>query len=202
MSIPTLDDYKGGSTSWRDRHKDIMFTISHHGVSDHNQSGIWCFYIHLNEALFCNVVDFDKFWREKKVIEFNGSFRETYDYNDIPDYGFHSGITYYETSHLTGKCGATHRAVKMGCDYAHLWDMERGYPYSLETVKQDAINFINKMTDNIKFKSKCGYSGKIDTNDKFYIAKNGQSVHISKIKALQDNGWDGWLKDDTINENP
>lgn len=108
--------------------------------------------------------DFEKFYRPdiiKKYFETSTHFNITNKYFDIPDMGFAGGITFYENQICLDRIkGKMSRRIKIGCDYNHSWDADRGYIDDYESVKNDAIRLINKYLDN-------GYKiSKDATNDK------------------------------------
>ncbi len=181
MSLPTYEQYKQGATTWKRQYKGIHYTLSHHGVSDeYSPDGTWCFYIYINSNTFINDSDFKLFNRERQIIEsFPGSFYETYDYGSVPDYGFHGGITWYSKETFIDKGGNEQTSLKIGCDYAHLWDREGGYWQGIEAVDNDAKLLIDELVKNHPVKLRCSYSGKIDNPDQFYTAKNKTTVHVS-----------------------
>jgi len=194
MMKPELKDYQSGATTWKREYKGIMYTLSHNGISDYRPEGTWCFYIHLNDNLFINPDDFKLFDREpeKKERSF-GSYGETYDYHSVPDYGFHGGITYYSTDSFMDKNGEQRKSLKIGCDYAHLWDEEGGYWQGLNDVDHDAKILIDELVSHHPVKLRCQYSGLIDVPDNFYKARNGNMVHKSKLTEFSEDKWPTWL---------
>ncbi len=38
MSLPTLEEYRTGGTTWRREHKGVHYTLSHHGERPHVQN--------------------------------------------------------------------------------------------------------------------------------------------------------------------
>lgn len=191
---PNLEEYQKGATTWKREHKGIMYTLSHHGISDYRPEGTWCYYIHLHSNLFINDEDFKLFDREPEKKEMSvGSYWETYDYNSVPDYGFHGGITYYSADKFMDKTGEYRKSLKIGCDYAHLWDQECGYYQGLNEVDQDCKKLIDELVSHHPVKLRCQYSGLIDNPDKFYKARNGNMVHNSKMSEFSEEKWPSWL---------
>lgn len=193
MMKPTLNEYRHGATTWRRSHKNVQYTLSHHGISDYNNEGTWCFYIHLIEPMFLNSADFEIFWREEKITESFGSHYATHDYYSVPDYGFNGGCTFYETDVFIDKDGTKQRSIKYGCDYAHLCDQERGYPDTLDSVNFDAKKFIDALVEAHPLKTVCGYSGMRGHSEEFYTDKSGRTIHKSHLEKLKEQGWDAWL---------
>lgn len=191
---PSLEDYTSGATTWKRDHKGVSYTLSHHGISDYNNQGTWCFYIHIHDNIFVNPDDFKLFDREAELVESFGRYRESYEYYTVPDYGFNGGITWYSKDYFVDRDGTKRTTLKIGCDYAHLWDMERGYPDTLETVDFDARKLIDELVENHPVKQRCSYSGKLDTADKFYTAKNGALVHESQEAQFTQDNWPTWMR--------
>ncbi len=193
MSLPTLEQYLTSAAKWRRTHKGVGYTLSHHGVSNYSPQGTWCFYIHLLEGQFQRPEDFARFDRESVVREtFPGSFWQSYDYFDVPDYGFHGGITYYDrTTYIDKTTGEPRKALEIGCDYVHAFDRDRGYYEGLEDVARDAIRLIDKLVEAVPLKDRCAYSGRYDMPDQFYTAVNGARVHVSQ-EAKASEGSPNW----------
>lgn len=193
MSLPTLAEYRQGSTTWKRDYKGVSYTLSHHGISDYSPQGTWCFYIFINSNMFVNHDDFSLFDREAEIVEINGNFRETFNYWDVPDYGFHGGITWYSKEGFVDREGQKQTSLKIGCDYNHLWDRESDYWQGLDEVESDAKSLIDKLVEQHPIKLRCSYCGKIDLPDQYYTAINGAVVHKSQIDKLKENGWDKWM---------
>lgn len=195
MTLPTIEEYRQGATTWRHTHKGVGYTLSHHGVSDYSPQGTWCFYIFVNSDMFIDDADFAAFNRDAQIKEMgSGSFWETYDYYDVPDYGFHGGITWYSKERFIDREGKEQTSLKIGCDYAHLWDRESGYWEGLKEVERDAKALIDKLVEAHPVKLRCSYCGKLDVPEQFYTAKNGATVHKSQIEKLKekDGWWEHW----------
>lgn len=191
--LPTLEQYRRGNSSWKGEHLGVQYSLSHHGVSDYSPAGTWCFYIHLLEEQFVNAEDFAKFDREPEAREFAGTYHEHYAYDDVPHYGFHGGITWYSREVYVGKSGARWKALKIGCDYAHLWDRERGYWQGFDDVERDAQALIEQLVDAVPLKVRCAYSGIYDAPECFYTARNGARVHQSQSAKFSETEWPTWL---------
>lgn len=195
MSAPTLEQYREASNvTWRREHSGITYSASHHGISSYSPKGTWCFYIHLLEEQFQRPEDFALFDREPELTDSFGSFRERYDYDSVPDHGFHGGVTFYERNFYPDKkTGEPRKALKIGCDYAHLWDQEEGFWQGLEDVADEAKALIDKLVSAYPMMERCGYSGKYDTPDQFYTAGNGTRVHVSQAEKFSEDHWPMWL---------
>lgn len=144
---PEYSEYLSCSARWYGSHKGVKYELVHHGISDYQPEGIWCAYIYIYEH---EAEDFDKFYCPNEVKKFIDSspYRVTNDYYSIPDMGFSGGITFYKNENYPHpKTGEPARSIKIGCDYNHLWDAERGYPDTLESVRHDTEALIEKYLD-------------------------------------------------------
>lgn len=194
MAKPTKEEYEKSSATWVGEHLGVRYSMNHHGVSDYSPEGTWCFYIHLFEPMFLSDADFALFDREPQIREMlSGSAWETYDYGDVPDYGFHGGITFYERTSYVAKDGTRQKALKIGCDYAHSWDRDSGYYEGLREVEMDAKQLIEKLVVAHPVKTKCKYSGMMDKPEEFYKARNGAIVHKSQLSKFNEQEWPMWL---------
>jgi hypothetical protein len=66
--------------------------------------------------------------------------------NHLP---WHGGLTYYEKTERTHR--NTHRSVKMGCDYNHAFDHDRGFEYRFSTVLRDTTNTVEELLSVLPF---------------------------------------------------
>lgn len=119
---------------WRGQHEGLHFKITLWGVGGYNPHGTWCYYVYFSERYILN---FDELWLPPKLIKTTPESHGfvSYDYNDLSlaHVDWHGGVTYYEKhGELKG-----FRCVELGCDYAHLYDHERGFPYHLDEVVYD-----------------------------------------------------------------
>lgn len=194
MSLPTLEQYQRGGTTWRYEHRGVSYTLSHHGVSEYQPEGTWCYYLHLLENMFQNPEDFALFDKDREVKEMlgTGSHYETHDYYSIPDLEFHGGATWYsKDTFLDRKSGKDFTALKIGCDYGHSWDRDGGYWEGMQEVERDAKRSIDILVDRFPMNARCEYCGIVAHPSEFYIAGNGRRVHISQADKFED-GWAAW----------
>lgn len=117
------------------------------GEALNNGQGCWNYYVFLRET---RIENFKDFWIEPKLEEFSSGGTKFIDvpryYNSpLSDADWHGGPTYWEAINPSFE---GMRAIKIGCDYSHLYDMEaRGYCYDLEEVYSDLINTINQLNE-------------------------------------------------------
>ncbi|BEV44380.1 hypothetical protein [Afipia carboxidovorans] len=197
MSTPNYKTLLRGCTTWREEHRQVAITLSHHGYRDgteypgaEREPGTWCYYLHLTEQMF-RPADWAKLWLPEVVRDWGVS----HDYYSLPDLDFHGGCTFYETG--TGWDKTNKRKVgmiKVGCDYNHLWDRESGYWQDYEAVLRDAKHSVDVLCTTFPDRlTRCGYSHLWDESSEFYTAINGATVHRSHIEELREQGWDKWL---------
>lgn len=186
---PTLEQYKTGQTTWRGEHKGVNYSISHWGIGPHQPTGIWNYYLHLDEHAFMSEEDFAKWDRTPTYNDFAGRTYQSYDYYSCPDINWHGGPTFYEISSVHDRrTNKFRKVIKMGCDYNHSFDRDNGYHYDLESVRRDCIATIEQFLLVSPQKTRCGYSGVLDVPENFYRCKNGRMVHISR-EAEATHSW-------------
>lgn len=193
MSKPTFEEYLKSAATWKGEHCGMRYSLSHHGISDYSPEGTWCFYIHVFENMFLADDDFAKFDREPEAMESNGRHSENYRYEDVPDYGFHGGITFYERTTYMDKDGTRRKALKIGCDYAHSWDRDYGYSDGFREVEMDVKRMIEKLVEAHPLKTKCCYSGILGKPEEFYKSRHGGMVHNSQLVNFSEDKWPTWL---------
>lgn len=189
--IPSHEDFLAASCKWHGEHKGIRYELNWHGRSDYSPQGTWCWYIMVTSEQFYTE-DWLKLRLDKKDAQMfgGGSWHRHWSYDSFPDLDAHGGWTWGEQSTYLGRDGKEHEHVKVGCDYQHLWDRERGYPDSRSSVEFDVKQSIDKLVAMFpKRRERCGYSGMHDDSEQFYTAKNGARVHKSQQDKLRNDGW-------------
>jgi hypothetical protein len=185
---PTYEEALKGTIQWRSDYKDIGILLSFHGYreGEHYGQGTWCYYLLIDERMF-NSKDWKKMWFKPVMYDWGMS----HEYHHFPDVDFHGGITFYEQGEqYDRKTGKKFKTLKVGCDYAHLWDSERGYPDYYDSVLFDAKHSVSVLLNHFPdVKWKCAYSGIWDDKKNFYVAKNGKRIHNS---MKDDITWDDW----------
>ncbi len=196
MAQPTLNDFLAGSGLWHGNHKGIRFELSWHGKSDYMPQGTWCWYLHLNSEMFY-AEDWAKLRLEKEDKEFAGSFRRHFVYDNFPDLDAHGGWTFGEMDTYLGKDGSEYEHVKVGCDYAHLWDRESNYCDGRADIERDAKRSIDLLCEQFpRRRVRCSYSGRFDDAEQFYTARNGSVVHKSFAEQFTAEHWPLWMPAD------
>jgi hypothetical protein len=191
---PTYAELLKGSTQWRGEHMGLSYLVSHHGhrAGDEYQGaepnpGTWCYYLIVPEQMYPHR------WSDFAVTTGEhgyGVFGRGFDHDM-----FDSEITWQSSEpYFDRKTGRKWDASKVGCDYAHLWHRERGYPDTFDSVTADAKHTVEKfIAANPDRHVRCDYSGKWDQPDQFYTAVNGRRVHLSVESSLEP-GWLGWKR--------
>ena len=101
----------------------------------------------------------------------------------IPDIDWHGGCTYYEKQ--GGRDGGP-LFVKMGCDYAHLYD--QGCRYTLDMVAADARRSIDALWEQFPdMLHACSYNGGLYRADEGSVQPSG--AWLSNEGAAQDAAW-------------
>lgn len=180
MATPTHEELLQGATQWRKTHMGVAFLMMHHGyrapepdsrsyLDREGHPGIWCYYLLIPEQMYPHR------WEDFRVTR--GEYGPAFD-SDM----FDSEITFQSSEPYW--CRRTERmwdAAKVGCDYAHLWHRERGYPDTYESVQRDAKRTVELFLDrNPDRHLRCEYSGVWGPPDQFYTARNGRTVHVSR----------------------
>lgn len=150
-------------TTWTGRENGVGFEIAFWGEGSMcDGHGMWNYYIDIPE-LALSEDDFRRVWLEPSACHerSNGAAWPTYDeYNSILNVdSWHGGITaYYKRGGIDG----APRYVRVGCDYGHLWDRERGYGYTLDKIERDARQTVRDIQKVLRFKTACAYTGVYD----------------------------------------
>lgn len=191
---PTYQELLRGSTTWRGDHEGVTYILNHHGhrTGDEYEGaeyhpGTWCHYLLIPEQMYPHR------WSDFEVTrKANGweSFGPAFEHDM-----FDTEITWQSSEpYWDRKTERMWDAAKVGCDYAHLWHRERGYPDTFDSVTADAKRTVEKfLSANPDRLFRCDYSGKWDAPDQFYTAINGRRVHLSKESEI-DAGWVGWKR--------
>ncbi len=192
--IPSQQDFLTASCQWRGEHQGIAYELSWHGRSDHSPQGTWCWYILISDQQFYPD-DWAKLRLEKQDKQLAGSsWHRHWTYDSFPDLDAHGGWTYGKLTVHLGRDGQEHEHVKVGCDYAHLWDHERGFPDGRSDIERDAKRAIEKLCELFpRRRERCAYCGIFDDADKFYTARNGRRIHHTQEERLRENKWAEWL---------
>lgn len=147
-----------------------------------------------DELMFDDPVDWAKFDLQNEITENMGKSWEHFPYDNLPELPWHGGATFGKRHREFDRNEGRHyTVVEVGCDYAHLWDHERGWVDTLQFVTRDVQELIEEFVSRFKQKERCAYSGKIGRGEEFYTAKNGERVHKTQEKQLKEQGWENWL---------
>lgn len=187
---PTLKELLKGATTWKDSHDGVSFILSHHGYRDGSEypgcdpmPGTWCYYLLIPEQMY------PRRWADFACVRGPGGYEShgpAFDHDM-----FDTEITWSSSEpYYCRKASRMFDASKVGCDYAHLWHSERGYPDTYSSVKDDAIRTVGKfLAAHPDRHVRSDYSGVWGPVEDFYTAINGRLVH--KTDEIPD-GWDKW----------
>jgi hypothetical protein len=189
---PTRDELLRGSTRWSGEHNGVRYLLNFHGYrrgdeypSAEHHPGIWCYYLLIPEQMYPHRwSDFAVTRNERGYCDHGPAFD-----HDM----FDSEITWASSEpYWDRKTARQWDAAKVGCDYAHLWHHERGYPDSYDSVERDAQRTVEAFLErNPDRHLRCDYSGMWGEEGDFYTAVNGRRVHKSQADKFED-GWAAW----------
>lgn len=188
---PTLEELLQGATTWKGNHKGVSYSLSHHGHRTGNEydgaephPGTWCYYLLIPEQMYPHR------WHDFACVRSVNGFEEPGP-AFLHDF-FDSEITWSSNEPYYCRKANRHFGLsKVGCDYAHLWHRERGYPDTYESVRQDAVRTVEKfLAANPDHHVRSDYSGVWGPSEEFYTAINGRLVH--KTDAIPAD-WPLWL---------
>lgn len=144
-------------------HHDVPVEVSNHGRSTYSLTygeqdgapGTWCYYVSVYEDML-PPEQFAEFWLEPKHSEFAGKVRKSYDYYAARFAGadWHGGVTFYEKH---GGIDGDQRYVKIGCDFAHLYD--EGCSYDYQGVEAEAKATVDALREMYSFYRRCPWNG-------------------------------------------
>jgi hypothetical protein len=139
--------------SYSGKYLGIPYEIRHWHYS--NGEPQWNYYLFISERQIPEV--FPALWLDGTLLDTGSkSKRIFYDYSNtmIASLDWHCGCTYYEK--ISG-FDEQDKAIKVGCDYAHLYDV--GRCYSLSDIERDVIDCINSLVERVKVLQWCSYCG-------------------------------------------
>lgn len=143
--------------------------------------GMWNYYVYLYEAQF-RPEDWVKIWLPVGGWhEWASGKRPWYDYYNsaLSVDNWHGGITFFEKE-IRGD--TEEKRVKIGCDYGHSFDRDRGYMYNVDYVEQEARATCKSLAEYLKPLIRDAWSGK------FYEPKD-----VFKVE-----GFSGWMSQESI----
>ena len=127
------------STTHAGIYKNVHFEIVYHYIPRSNNidarsfdKGWWTYYISINLEDLPDRINPDSFWLPFENI--SNSFMD-YRYTDhkiLNEIYFYGGITFYSKS--SGLEEGNPKIIKVGCDFAHLCDLDRHY--SVEDIQE------------------------------------------------------------------
>lgn len=138
----------------------LEYEVQFWGEGSMNEgNGMWNYYVTIPKDQL-RPEDWERVWLPVAQMHHRSSGREwpSYDeYNSILQAGdFHGGITFYEKGQTPD---TEHQWIKVGCDYGHAWDRDRGYGYSVEEVQRDALRTCRELAAVLSPLVRCTWSG-------------------------------------------
>jgi hypothetical protein len=112
-------------TVWTFDYKGIFCEIVHWGIDEMvsvSKNGIFNGYIYIFKKQLPR--SFKNLLVEQRSHKYPSGVKKHWDYGKLENiFDMHGGITYYEL--LGDEFSGEPTGVKVGCDYAHIWDDER-----------------------------------------------------------------------------
>lgn len=149
---------------WNGEYCNVRFEIVNWRLGGNCKGSFPCWNYYLYLPIDQIPIKFHKFFVLKgayKKLSPNGQAHLFYDYNRtsyISNLDWHGGLTFYE-KHLDGEGKLI--GIKLGCDYAHHFDEQHGYPYDLHYVLMETQQTIDKLHNLIpNLKVACQWNGK------------------------------------------
>jgi len=132
-------------------YRGVRFKINRHNNYNYLGSGgpqwdhsTWCYYIYLQQENFTPEDWLKVFETAPKTYDrSNGAKKIVRESGWLDSCDFHGGITWFKA-----ECDPTlpeQVSLEVGCDYAHLWDMESGYRYEVDDILCDVKRTIDKL---------------------------------------------------------
>ncbi len=195
---PTYEELLQGATTWRFDKCGITYTLSHHGYRGNparycdpfdyeNHPGTWCFYLVVREQSFPHR------WGDFALTRSDAGFEQHPSlFDDLP---FHGGVSWASTEPYFDRESAKHwQAVKIGCDYNHLWDREACFPDTFNSVKCDAERAVDAFLEqNPDHWIPSRRSGQWGPKSDMLEMENGAYLHPDDIESMSpeylNSGW-------------
>lgn len=129
-----VNDHIRASRHWATSYRGIYVEVVHHSVNMFSPYGIWCGYL--------------SFWQNQnpEIVNFRGTVESgligTRDkHNEFFDqFDWNGGVTFYEEKlSIDGVVW-----MKVGCDYAHIWDEDTSPLYNEEWILNDMRSLVDE----------------------------------------------------------
>lgn len=142
LTIDSNDKYQK-RTIWQGIYKNIIYEIfgtkSDKRLSRFNN--FWTYYVYLLINDIPEKYNPESFW-----LEFKNGLYDYYNHPLLSQIDFHGGISYYKK-----EICQDNQAIKIGCDYQHLWDMNASYTLSMiDADAKKTIDSIYKLMPEYK----------------------------------------------------
>lgn len=195
---------------WTQMYRGISIEIQHWGAPEKPEyyeeeglrgtpkgmcegKGCWNYYLYLPEDAF-SPEQFSAMWLAPEEYEFAGKKRTRYHYECYPfsELDFPGGATFYQKH---GGFDGLPRSVQIGCDYAHSWDRDRGYPYDQKWLWMDAkrsVDLLHGLYPDMKRRS--AYDGNYYLQSDLVEYRPG--VWYTRQNIQESEAWDAKWKQD------
>jgi len=132
-------------TVYYDWYRDIRFKIHNQGKSAVGMGDSWTYYVYLLLDLIPDKKLGKSLWVKSSKIRKSNYIIWNYDNIDVY---LHGGITFY-AKHIYPP---NKKVIEIGCDYSHLWDVER--IYCLDDIIADAHKTIDDIYEKYQIKER------------------------------------------------
>lgn len=157
-------------TVWSGEYRGISWEIQRFPaiLDDRELKLNWTFYLYL----FIDIipVDAESYWLSPRTDMKRISY-DYYSHGVLSSIDWHGGMTWY--SKEAGFDGEK-RVIKVGCDFQHLWDYERGCDYDLDEVFSEVKSAIDSFRELVpSYGYWCRWDGKVHKPEEITIKEDG-----------------------------
>jgi hypothetical protein len=150
--------------NWNGEYRNVRFEVVKWRLGGNSEGSFPCWNYYLYLPIEQIPEEYHKYFflkGEYRKLSPDGQDHLMYDYSGasyISDLDWHGGLTLYEKQQ-DGENKII--GVKLGCDYAHHFDEQAGYPYTIEYVLMETEQTIDKLHELIpNLRVSCRWNGK------------------------------------------
>lgn len=185
MATPSYEEMLTGVTHWKLKHELVPIKIVFHDYRNEPGSGYygmevhpgtWNYYLMIPEPMYLHRWEDFKITYDKSPFgDLSGAFDDDMFRMGISDYGSEPYFCRHENRWFD--------LTRVGCDYNHAGNLERGLPDTLESVirdaKETAAYFIQAHPDN---RIRSEYSGRWGERSEM-VVENGYYKRLDEIRG-------------------
>ena len=177
MATPEYKELLTGVTYWQFKHDHVPIKIVFHSYNEKPGSGYlhmdthpgtWNYYLMIPEPMYLHRwdIDFKVMYDTSPFGTLPGAFDDDMFRMGISDYGSEPYFCRHEKRWFD--------STRVGCDYNHASNINRGLPDTLESVICDAKYSAEKfVTMHPDFRIRSDYSGRYGNRDEMYQTDRG-----------------------------